>query len=139
RSVHEHEPHAKGGEQIEIVREIEEAAVGEDLATEGDHEPLAAERVDVGCDRLEPVDEAVLGGQAVAAQAALNGLALRRRGAALGCRFLVDGRPLTRPTRRAAPRPAHFTGLPRTPYYARRHAMKSAGRPFAVHSARGAR
>jgi hypothetical protein len=64
--VHEHELHAERGEQVEVVREIVEAPVAREVAAERDDEDLAAESVDVRRDRLEPVDEAVLAGQALA-------------------------------------------------------------------------
>ena len=69
RAVHQHQPHAESGEQVQVVREVEEAAVGHHLAAERDDESLAAEGVDIGRDRLEPVDEAVLRSTAAAAAA----------------------------------------------------------------------
>jgi hypothetical protein len=68
RPVHEHELHAESGEQVQIVREVEETAVGDQVAAEGDDENLSAESVYVGGDRLEPVDEAVLAGKPLAAR-----------------------------------------------------------------------
>ena len=60
RAVYEHELHAERGEQIEIVREIEEAAVRNDISAKRDDERLAAKSMYVGRYRLEPVDEPVL-------------------------------------------------------------------------------
>jgi hypothetical protein len=48
--VHEHEVHAECGEQVEVVREIEETAVGDEVSAESDYESLAAESMDVGGD-----------------------------------------------------------------------------------------
>ena len=66
RAVHEDELNAERREQIEVVGEIEEAAVGHEIAAKGDHEDLAPERVDLRSDRLEPVDETVLAGKPLA-------------------------------------------------------------------------
>jgi hypothetical protein len=60
-AVDQHELHAQRRQQVEIVGEIEEAAVRGEIAAKSDDEDLAAERMDVRSDRLEPVDEAVLG------------------------------------------------------------------------------
>jgi hypothetical protein len=65
-AVNEHEVHAERREEVEVVREIEEAAVGDEIAAERDHENLAAECMDVRGDRLEPVDEAILARKALA-------------------------------------------------------------------------
>jgi len=54
------EPYAEGGEQIEIDCKLHEASIGHEVATEGDDEGLAAKTVNIGGNRLEPVDEAVL-------------------------------------------------------------------------------
>jgi hypothetical protein len=77
--VHQHQPHAQRREQVEIVRESQEAAVGNDLAAESDDEGLAAKSVDVGRDRLEPVDEPVLRGKPRSLCSARRGLCGRRR------------------------------------------------------------
>jgi hypothetical protein len=66
--VHEHQLHAERGEQVEIVREVEEAAVGDQIPAESDDEDLAPKRVDIRRDRLEPVDEPVLAGKALPAR-----------------------------------------------------------------------
>jgi hypothetical protein len=66
--VHQHQPHAQRSEQIQIDRKLDEAAVVDELAAERDDEGPAAERVNIGRDRLEPVDEAVLAGQPRAAR-----------------------------------------------------------------------
>jgi hypothetical protein len=72
--------HAERGEQIQIVREIEESAVGDQVAAERDHERLAAERVDVRGDRLKPVDEPILTRQALpAGRLQRSGRAVRLR------------------------------------------------------------
>jgi hypothetical protein len=63
--VNEHELHAERGEQIQVVREIEEPAIRDEIAAEGDDKDFPAEGVDVWSDRLEPVDEAVLTGEAL--------------------------------------------------------------------------
>jgi hypothetical protein len=60
RAVHEHEVHAERGEQVQIVREVEEAAVRYHVTAKRNDEDLAAERVDIGGDRLEPVDKSIL-------------------------------------------------------------------------------
>jgi hypothetical protein len=58
--VDEHELHAERGEQVQVVRQIVEASVGDEVAAESDDEDLPAKSVDVRGDRLEPVDEAIL-------------------------------------------------------------------------------
>src|SRR5690242_15808552 len=58
--MHEYELHAQRSEQVEIVRQIEEAAVSDQIAAECNDEDLAAKSMDVRSDRLEPVDEAIL-------------------------------------------------------------------------------
>jgi hypothetical protein len=65
RAVDEHELHAERGEEVQVVRKVVEAPVGREIAAERDDEDLAAKSVDVRRDRLEPVDEAVLAGQAL--------------------------------------------------------------------------
>ena len=77
RAVHQHEPHAKRGKQVQVLGEVEEAAVRDDVAAERDDERLAAERVDVRRDRLEPVYEAVLWPQARSRRGALRRLGAR--------------------------------------------------------------
>jgi hypothetical protein len=42
--------HAERGEQVEVVRKIEEAAVGDEVSSESDDESLAAKSMDVGGD-----------------------------------------------------------------------------------------
>ena len=59
-AVHQCEPYAERGEQIEINGEFDEAAVDHQFAAERDDEGLAAECVNIGRYRLKPVDEAVL-------------------------------------------------------------------------------
>ena len=51
---------AERGEQVQVVGEVEEPAISHDIATERDNEGIAAEGVDIGRDRLKPVDETVL-------------------------------------------------------------------------------
>jgi hypothetical protein len=58
--MHEHELHAQRSEQVEIVRQIEEAPVSDQIPAERDDKDLAAESMNVRSDRLEPVDEAIL-------------------------------------------------------------------------------
>jgi hypothetical protein len=65
--VNEHELDAQSGEQVEVVSEVEEAPVGDEVSAEGDDENLAAKRVYVRGDRLEPVDESVLARKALPA------------------------------------------------------------------------
>jgi hypothetical protein len=60
RAVNEHELDAQRGKQVQIVREVDEAAVGDEITAERDDEGLAAKGVDVGSNRLKPVDEAIL-------------------------------------------------------------------------------
>ena len=67
RAMHQHESHAQRREKIQIVCEIEETAIRNQIAAERDDERLATEGVYVGRDRLEPVDEAILAGQALTA------------------------------------------------------------------------
>ena len=57
RAMHQHQPHAEAGEQIEVVRQRDELAVGHDLAAEGDDERAPTEGVDVRRRGAEPVDE----------------------------------------------------------------------------------
>ena len=63
RAVHQHELHPERCEQVQVMSEIEESPIGDEVAAESNDENLAAERMDVGGDRLEPVDEAILGGE----------------------------------------------------------------------------
>jgi hypothetical protein len=60
RAMYQHQLHAQGREQIQIVREIVEPSVGNEVAAESDDEYLSSESMDVRRDRLKPVDEAVL-------------------------------------------------------------------------------
>ena len=46
------------------MRQMEKPPVGNHFATEGNDKDLAAERVNIRCDRLEPVDESILGREA---------------------------------------------------------------------------
>ena len=66
------------------MSEIEEAAVGDEIAAKGDDESLAAERVYIGSDRLEPVDETVLAGEPLTPR----GLRVLSRGVS-GARFFI--------------------------------------------------
>jgi hypothetical protein len=67
----QHETHAQRREKVQVVGEIEKAAIADDVAAEADDENLAPERMNVRRDGLKPVDEPVLRGQS---------LATRRRG-----------------------------------------------------------
>ena len=58
RAMHQHQPHAQRGQQIQVVSERDELAIGHHLAAECHHEGPAAERVDVRRRGAEPVDEA---------------------------------------------------------------------------------
>ena len=58
--MNQHQAHAERGEQVQVVRQVEEAPIADQIAAEGDDEGLAAKSVDIGRDRLKPVDEAVL-------------------------------------------------------------------------------
>jgi hypothetical protein len=62
----QHQAHAQRREEIQVVGEIDKAAIGDYLAAEPDDKNLAAEGMDVGRDGLKPVDEPVLGGQSLA-------------------------------------------------------------------------
>jgi hypothetical protein len=64
--VNQYEVHAQRGEKIQVMSQVEEAAVRNEVTAEGDDENLAAKRVDVGSDGLEPVDEPVLAGETLA-------------------------------------------------------------------------
>ena len=57
RAVDDDEVHAEAVQQVEVVDDAEERVVGDDLAAERDDEGLAAERVDVGRRRADPLDE----------------------------------------------------------------------------------
>ena len=56
-AVHDDQVDAEAVQQVEVVDDAEERVVGDDLAAERDHERLAAERVDVGRRRADPLDE----------------------------------------------------------------------------------
>ncbi len=84
RAVDENEVNAECREQIQVGREIEEAVFGDEIAAERDHERLAAKRMDIGCNRLEPVDEAILARQTLA-----PGRGLRCAGRAIGRRVRI--------------------------------------------------
>jgi len=55
--VHQHETHTQAGEQIEVMRQRHEFAVGDDFATESHDERTPTESVDVRSRGAEPVDE----------------------------------------------------------------------------------
>jgi hypothetical protein len=59
-TVDEHKLHTQRREQIQVVREIEEAPIGDEIAAECNDKDLSTKSMDVGSDRLEPVDEPVL-------------------------------------------------------------------------------
>ena len=81
--MHQYQVNAEGGEQIEVVREIEEATIGHEIAAKSDNENLAAKSVDIRRDRLKPVDETVLTGQTLPAHR------LQRVARTFSSRFLV--------------------------------------------------
>ena len=56
-AVDQHQPDAEAGEQIEVVRQLNELAVRDHFAAEGDYEGTSAERVDIRRDGTEPCDE----------------------------------------------------------------------------------
>jgi hypothetical protein len=66
--VHQDELHAERGEEVQVVGEIVEAAVGREVTAESDDENLAAERMNIRSDRLKPVDEPVLARKALPAR-----------------------------------------------------------------------
>jgi hypothetical protein len=57
RAVDDDEMHAEAVQQVEIVDDAEERVVRHHFAAEGNDERLAAERVDVGSRRADPLDE----------------------------------------------------------------------------------
>ena len=57
RAVHQHQPDAEAGKQVEVMRQLDELAVRDHFAAERDHESAPAERVDVRRDGTEPGDE----------------------------------------------------------------------------------
>ena len=57
RAVHQPQPDPQAGKQIEVMRQFDELAVGDDLAAERNDESAPAERVDIGRDGTEPGDE----------------------------------------------------------------------------------
>jgi len=129
--VHQHQPYAQRRKQVEIVRESQEAAVGDDLAAESDDEGLAAKSVDVGRDRLEPVDEPVLSGKPRSRRNARRGLCGRRR-CSSGFSFAINRRLLSRLA--PAPLPESSRGVFHQDikhlYYAILNPRESLGRAF---------
>jgi hypothetical protein len=61
RAVDEHDADAGAVQQVQVVRERHEAAFGDQLAAEGDHERAAAEPVEIGRYRPEPGHEIRVG------------------------------------------------------------------------------
>lgn len=74
-AVYEHELYAECCKQVKIMRQVVKTPVGDEVPAERNHENLAAERVYVRRDRLEPVNEAVLTGKPWAARWRINGSA----------------------------------------------------------------
>src|SRR4029079_10701398 len=74
RAVHEDKPHAERRQKIQVVRKVKKPSVRDHFAAERDDEGLAAKLVDIGRNRLEPVDEPVLRGQPLARCRASRGL-----------------------------------------------------------------
>ena len=58
--MHQHQADAQADQQIDVVGQGLGELAGHRLAAEGDDEGLAAEGVDVGRDRPEPGDEALV-------------------------------------------------------------------------------
>ncbi len=59
RAMHQHQPDAQRGKQVEVMRQLDELAIRHHLAAERDNEGLAAESVDIGRDGTEPVNEII--------------------------------------------------------------------------------
>ena len=53
--------HPEAVQQIEVVDNAEKRVVGDNLAAEGDHESLAAERMDIRRGEPDPLDERARG------------------------------------------------------------------------------
>jgi hypothetical protein len=62
RAMHQHQPDAETGKQVEVMGQLDELAVRDYFAAERDHESASAERVDVRRDGTEPGDEFGRGG-----------------------------------------------------------------------------
>jgi hypothetical protein len=73
-AVDQHQPHAQAVQQVDVVRQLHEAAIRHQFAAKGDDEGLAAKAMDVRRGRAEPVDE--IGG--VFQRNGLSGLFTRR-------------------------------------------------------------
>ena len=59
--MHQHQLDSGCTQQVEVVRQHREFAVGDHVTAKGDDEGLAAESVEVGRDGAEPADEARIG------------------------------------------------------------------------------
>lgn len=59
-AMHEHDAHAHGGEQGDILHQGVESSGRDQFAGDGDHKSLAAMGMDVGCDGTQPIDELFL-------------------------------------------------------------------------------
>jgi hypothetical protein len=57
RAVHQHQAYAGAAQQVDVLRQHRELAVGHDFAAEGDDEGLAAKGVEIRRRRAEPGDE----------------------------------------------------------------------------------
>ena len=57
RTVHHDQTHTETVQQVQIVDDAEKGFVGDDFAAKGDHQRLAAQRVDVGGGRTNPLHE----------------------------------------------------------------------------------
>jgi hypothetical protein len=90
--------HPQCREQIEIVSQIEEAPVRDEITAKGDDKNLAPKSIDIGRNRLEPVNETVLTRKTLAANR------LRRLAWTVSLRFLFfavrNGTLLDRAARR---------------------------------------
>ncbi len=62
RTMHQYQPDAQCGEQVEVMSEFDELAIGHHFAAKGDDEGLATEGVDIGRDGTKPGDEISGGG-----------------------------------------------------------------------------
>ena len=58
RAMDQHQPDASCLQQVDVLRQHRELAVGHHLATEGNDKGLAAKAVDVGCNGTKPGDKA---------------------------------------------------------------------------------
>jgi hypothetical protein len=55
--VHHDEPYAETVQQVEVMDDAEECIVGDDLAAKGDDQRLAAQTMNIGSRRTNPLHE----------------------------------------------------------------------------------